>query len=144
MLRAIELAKLAAKQDEVPVGAVIVQNNKIIGEGFNQNIGLKDPIAHAEIIAIKEACLNLNHHRLDHCDIYISLEPCIMCFGAISMGKIRRIYYAASDSKFGSIERAGLSIFKNNISAYHLPECYSGFGESESKEILKDFFKSKR
>lgn len=141
MLAAIEQAKKAVDHDEVPVGAILVKDGEIISKNFNRNISLKDPTAHAEILVMREASEKLGSHRLDGCDIYITLEPCAMCAAAISLAKIRRVYYAASDEKFGAIETGLMS---KTSSCYHRPEIYSGFCEADSVKLLKDFFKNKR
>ncbi len=141
MLAALEQAKKAIIQDEVPVGAVLVKNGEIISGDFNRNLSLKDPTAHAEILVMREASQILGSHRLDDCDIYVTLEPCAMCAAAISLAKVRRIYYAASDAKFGVIENGQM---ERSSSCYHRPEIYSGFCADESAKLLKDFFKEKR
>ena len=132
MLEALNQAKKALEFDEVPVGAVIVQDNQIIATGFNQNRQKCDPTAHGEIIALKMACEIKKSSKLENCDIYITLEPCAMCLIALSYARIRRIYYGANDEKFGA---------KN---AYFKSEFYSGICADESKIILKNFFKNKR
>lgn len=142
MKAALEQAKLAFAKDEVPVGAVIVCDGKIIASAFNQNIALNDPTAHAEILALRQAAKTKDSARLDDCDLYVTLEPCAMCAAAISWSKIKRIYYAASDEKFGAIESQS-SIFHSS-SAYFKPEIYSGISEIEAKKLLQDFFKLKR
>lgn len=142
MAEALLEAKKAFDKNEVPVGAIIVENNQIIARAHNQNIELCDPSAHAEILALRLAAASKNSSRLENCDIYITLEPCFMCVSAISLAKIRRIYYAASDEKFGAIEH-GKNIFNQNF-AYHKPEIYSGFYETESRELLQNFFKNLR
>lgn len=139
---AFEQAELAFKNDEVPVGAVIVENNKIIASSHNKNLTLRDATAHAEIVAIREATLSKDSARLDNCDIYVTLEPCTMCAAAISLSRIRRVYYAASDEKFGAVENGGK--FFNSKSCHHKPEVYSGISESRSQKLLIDFFKTKR
>lgn len=142
MEEALNEARLAFKNDEVPVGAVIVKDKKIISRAFNENVRLKDPTAHAEVLVIKRACKKLNSHRLDGCDLYVTLEPCQMCASIISLSHINRLYYGAADSKFGGVEN-GVKIF-NSSSCHHKPEIYSGFCESESKNLLKEFFQAKR
>ncbi len=142
MEEAINQAKLAFDNQEVPVGAVVVENGKIISATFNQNIKLHDPTAHAEILAIRNAAKFKNSPRLDNCDIYITLEPCAMCAAAISLARIRRVYYALSDEKFGAIEN-GVNFFSNK-NCHHKPEIYSGISELESKNLLQNFFKNKR
>ena len=142
MEEALKEARLAFKNDEVPVGAVIVKDGEIISRAFNKNVRLKDPTAHAEVLAIRRACKKLNSHRLDGCDLYVTLEPCQMCASIISLSHINRLYYGTADSKFGGVEN-GVKIF-NSPSCHHKPEIYSGFCESESKNLLKEFFQAKR
>lgn len=142
MEAALEQARLAFENDEVPVGAVIVENGKIIASAFNSNLTEKDPTAHAEILTIRKAAEIKATSRLDNCDLYVTLEPCAMCAAAISLARIRRVYYAASDEKFGAVEN-GARIFASS-SCHHQPEIYSGISEEESKKLLRDFFKSKR
>lgn len=141
MLAALEMAKKAIEFDEVPVGAILVRNGEILASDFNRNISLKDPTAHAEILVIRKSCEILNSHRLDDCDLYVTLEPCAMCISAISLAKIRRVYYAASDVKFGAIENGLISRIQG---CYHRPEIYSGFYEKDSVDLLKRFFQNKR
>ena len=142
MNEALIQAKIAFEKDEVPVGAVVVKNGEIIAKAFNQNITLNDPSAHAEILAMRQAAKFLDSHRLDDCDLYVTLEPCAMCAAAISWAKIKRIYFGAADEKFGAIEN-GVRLF-NHQTHYHRPEVYSGFCEEESKMLMQDFFKNKR
>jgi tRNA(adenine34) deaminase len=139
---ALRQAKIAFEKDEVPVGAVIVENGKIIAATHNQNLYLKDPTAHAEILALREAAKIKNSPRLDECDLYVTLEPCAMCASAIALARIRRVYYAASDQKFGAVEN-GAQIFSSS-SCFHRPEIYSGIAEEDAKELMIKFFKSKR
>ena len=143
MDQALEQAEIAFKKDEVPVGAIIVDKNKqIIAQSYNQNISLKDPTAHAEILVIRTACLLKNSHRLDGCDLYVTLEPCAMCAAAISLARIERLYYAVPDSKFGAVEN-GTKFFSNR-SCYHKPQIYSQIGYDKSIKLLKKFFSKKR
>lgn len=142
MAEALAQAKLAFEKDEVPIGAVIVENGKIIAKSYNQNIALKDPTAHAEMLALRQAALIKDSPRLDGCDIYVTLEPCSMCASAISLARIRNVYYGLSDKKFGGIEN-GPRIFTSS-SCHHKPEVYSSIAEEESKNLLVKFFKSKR
>ncbi len=135
-------ARLAFEQGEVPVGAVMVKNNQIIAAAYNQNIALQDSTAHAEILAIREANKILKTHRLDDCDLYVTLEPCPMCAAAISLARIRRLYYAASDAKSGGVE-VGAKIFSHK-QCHHRPEIYSGINALESEKLLKTFFIQKR
>ena len=138
MLAALEQAKIAFEKDEVPVGAVVVENDKIIAAAFNQNKKLNDPTAHAEILALRMAAQSKNSSRLDGCDVYVTLEPCAMCAAAMSLAKIKNIYYAAADKKFGAIENV------KNVFSCHSPEIYSGICEQESQELMVNFFKQKR
>lgn len=142
MQLALEQAKIAFAKDEVPVGAIIVENGQIIAATHNQNRILSDPTAHAEMLALKQAAEFKKSPRLDGCDLYVTLEPCAMCAAAISLAKIRRIYYAASDKKFGAVEN-GINFFSSE-SCFFKPEIYSGILEEDSKKLLLDFFKSKR
>jgi tRNA(adenine34) deaminase len=139
---ALNQAKIAFEQGEVPVGAVIVKDNQIIAAAYNQNITLKDSTAHAEILAIKKANQILKTHRLDNCDLYVSLEPCPMCAGAISLAKIKRVYYGASDIKSGGVEN-GAKVFSHK-QCHHKPEIYSGIGALEAEKLMKEFFAEKR
>lgn len=142
MDEALRQARIASEKNEVPIGSVIVENGKIIASTHNQNLTLSDPTAHAEILAIRQATEIKNSSRLDGCDIYSTLEPCAMCASAISLARIKRVYYAASDQKFGAVEN-GAKIF-SSTSCHHRPEVYSGIAAEESKKLLKDFFKTKR
>lgn len=141
---AIEKAKEAAANDEVPVGAVIVDSKtgKVIAAAGNRTVDAKDPTAHAEILAIKIACKKMKEARLPDCDMYVTLEPCPMCAQAISFARIRRLYYGAADIKGGGVEN-GPRIF-NSSSCHHKPEIYSGINIEETVKLLKDFFKSRR
>jgi tRNA(adenine34) deaminase len=138
---ALEEAKKALTKNEVPVGAVIVKNNKIISRAHNLVVALNDPTAHAEMLVIKDAAKKLGTPRLDDCDIYITLEPCAMCTAAISLAKIKRIFYCVNDEKFGAIES---NPFFYNGSAYFRPESYSNINSEESQILLRQFFQNKR
>lgn len=143
MLKAFEEAHAAAARGEVPVGAVIVSAAGIVlASAGNRTLELKDPTAHAEMLVIRRAAKNLGSERLIDCDLYITLEPCAMCAGAISFARLRRIYFAAGDEKMGAVEN-GPRYFSQNT-CHHKPEVYSGIGEAESQTLLKDFFKSRR
>lgn len=143
MKQAIILAKKAKSHEDVPIGAVIVRDNKIMARGENQVQKKKNPILHAEIIAINRACKKLGTKFLDGCDIYISLEPCAMCATAISFARINNVYYAASDEKGGGISsnakvyETDRHLWKPNV--IQVPE-YAG----ESASLLKDFFAERR
>ncbi len=142
MDEALTLAKQAASLNEVPVGAIIVKNNEIIGRGHNRTIIDHDPCGHAEIIAIREAAIYLKNSRLNGCDIWVTLEPCAMCAGAISHARLNRVYYAANDPKGGAIA-SGPTLF-NQDTIHHKPEIYSGIRADKSAAMLKDFFRSQR
>lgn len=139
---ALREAKRAFDKDEVPIGAVIIHNNKVIAKAFNQTEMLHDPTAHAEMIAITSAANYLNTKNLSDCDLYVTIEPCAMCAGAILLAKIRTVYFGSFETKFGA---AG-SIFNilGTKKYNHSPEVYSGLMEMESKYLLQEFFKSKR
>lgn len=142
MSEAIKLAQFAYKNKEVPVGAVIVQNNRIIGKGYNQVELMDDPTAHAEMIAISSACSTLKQKYLTNCTLYVTLEPCPMCSGAIVWSKLSRVVFGAIDEKAGA---AG-SIFNiiSNNKLNHNAEVIQGIMEYDCKNLLQSFFKDKR
>jgi len=142
MQSAIALAKKAAEIGEVPVGAVVVCDGKIIASAHNLVEKKKDPTAHAEILAIRAAAEILNSPRLTNCDLYVTLEPCAMCAQAISLARIRRLYFGAYDEKGGGVEN-GARIFSHST-CHHKPEIYGGIAEAECAKLLKDFFADKR
>lgn len=142
MRRALELAQEAALTGEVPVGAAVVCGGRIVGEGYNLTRTDKDPTAHAEVVAIRKAAAALGDERLSACDLYVTLEPCAMCAGAISHARIGRLYYAASDPKGGAVEH-GARVFAQE-QCLHAPEVYSGMGEEEAAELLRGFFRERR
>ena len=142
MEHALEEAHLASKRGEVPVGAVLVYKGEIIARNGNRTLADKDPSAHAEILVIREGAKKLNNERLYDCDLYVTLEPCPMCAGAISFARIKRLYFGASDPKSGAIE-SGVRFF-SDATCHHKPEVYSGILESDCALILKTFFKTKR
>jgi tRNA(adenine34) deaminase len=131
MQEALKLAKTAFEEDEVPIGAVVTCNNKIIGKGYNQVIKLSDPTAHAEILAITAACNFLGSAYLDKCTLYVTLEPCMMCIGALREAQIQRLVYGAAD-------------LANRKAQANLFEIKSGIMEDEASVLLKTFFKKKR
>ncbi len=138
---AFKEAEKALKKGEVPVGAVIVKDGKIIGRGHNQRIERKNALYHAEIVAIEDACKNIGSWRLDGCEMYITLEPCVMCAGAIMQSRIKKVLFGAKDDKGGavisqySLFSDGKLPFKIGFEFVECPEC---------SQILKDFFKKKR
>lgn len=142
MYAALQEAEKAYEQDEVPIGAVIVHNNRIIGRGFNQSDKLNDPTAHAEMIAITAAANNLQSRILEECDLYITVEPCVMCAGAILLSRIRSIYFGTFESKFGACGSLFNIIESGKYN--HKPNLYSGIYSDESKSLLENYFRKKR
>ncbi len=142
MQEALALARAAAGAGEVPVGAVITRNGAIIASASNAMRAGNDPTAHAEMVAIRLAAAVLGNQRLDGCDLWVTLEPCAMCAGAISHARIARLYYAAADPKGGAVENGPR--FFNQPTCHHAPELYSGLGEAEAAVLLRDFFLSRR
>ncbi len=142
MRAALAAARAAALAGEVPVGAVIVQDGQIIATAANAPRALIDPTAHAEILAIRAAAVVLGRDRLDGCDLWVTLEPCAMCAGAISHARIDRLYYAADDAKGGAIAHGPR--FFTQPTCHHRPEVYAGIGEGEAAALLKDFFAARR
>ncbi|MGC5778516.1 nucleoside deaminase [Methylobacterium sp. NFXW15] len=139
---AFEAARRAAQEGEVPVGAVIVKEGRVVAVAHNRPRTLRDPTAHAEILAIRAACQALDDERLTGCDLYVTLEPCPMCAGAISFARIRRVYYGARDPKGGGVEQ-GPRVF-NQPTCHHAPDVYGGFREAEAADLLRDFFAARR
>ncbi|CAJ0886316.1 tRNA-specific adenosine deaminase [freshwater sediment metagenome] len=137
-----EAARAAAAAQEVPVGAVIMRDGAIIATGANRTLRDKDPTAHAEMIAIRDACRALGSERLPECDLYVTLEPCAMCAAAISFARIRRLYFCADDPKGGAVEHGPR--FFSQPTCHHAPEVYGGIRESEAAAMLRDFFQSRR
>jgi tRNA(adenine34) deaminase len=142
MLEALALARRAGECGEVPVGAVVVKDGVVIGEGHNLTRTEHDPTAHAEIVALREAARHFGSERLTGCDLYVTLEPCAMCAGAISHARIARLTYGASDPKGGAVER-GARVFEQE-QCLHAPEVVAGIGEVESAELLREFFAGRR
>jgi tRNA(adenine34) deaminase len=139
---ALEEAAAAAERGEVPVGAVMVRNGEILARDGNRTLELSDPTAHAEVLVIRAACAALHSQRLPECDLYVTLEPCAMCAGAISFARIRRLYYGAGDEKGGAVDH-GTRFFSQPI-CHHAPEIYAGIGERQSAALLKTFFQGRR
>ena len=142
MQQALALARAAAEAGEVPIGAVVVRDGAVIGQGGNSPRTDHDPTAHAEIAAIRDAAKALGNERLEGCELWVTLEPCAMCAGAISHARIARLYYAASDPKGGAVEH-GARVFEHE-QCLHRPEVYSGMGEAEAAELLRAFFQERR
>lgn len=144
MQRALELARQAALEDEVPIGAVIVdpEEDKIIAEAYNQSEHILDATAHAELAAIQKACRKLGQNRLRGMDLYVTLEPCTMCAGAISFARIENLYFGAYDAKGGAVA-SGVR-FYDAPTCHHRPTVRGGILEEECGQLLKDFFRNKR
>jgi tRNA(adenine34) deaminase len=142
MQEALALARAAAEAGEVPVGALVIKDGRIIGKGANRPIGTHDPTAHAEIIAMREAAVALGTDRLTGCDLWVTLEPCAMCAGAIAHARIGRLYYGASDAKGGAVEH-GPRLFEQ-ATIHHRPEVYGGICEDQAVALLKAFFGTRR
>ena len=143
MAIAIAEAEAAAKRGEVPVGASIVSpSGEILARAGNRTLELKDPTAHAEMLVLRQAATRLGSERLTDCDLYVTLEPCAMCAGAISHARIRRVYFGADDPKMGAIEHGPR--FFTQATCHHAPEVYGGIGGEASAQILRDFFKARR
>jgi tRNA(adenine34) deaminase len=139
---ALKTAKNAGKAGEVPIGCVIVRDYEVIATAANRTLTDRDPTAHAEILAIRQAAEAIGTERLVECDLYVTLEPCTMCAGAISLARIRRLYYGAADPKGGAVE-SGVRFFASTT-CHHAPEVYSAVGETEAASLLKEFFKVRR
>ncbi len=142
MTIALEEAQAAAARGEVPVGAVIVQDGKIVARAGNRMRELGDPTAHAEMHVIRAAASSIGSERLTGCDLYVTLEPCPMCAAAISFARIRRLYFGADDPKGGAVEN-GVRLF-GDPSCHHAPEVYAGLSASQSAQMLREFFKARR
>ena len=142
MMRALELAQWAAAAGEVPVGAVVARNGEIVSEAHNSPRALSDPTAHAELLAIRRAAEALGAERLAGCDLYVTLEPCAMCAGAIAHARIARLYYGAPDPKGGAVEH-GARVFEQP-QCLHKPQVYAGIGEGEAAALLREFFAARR
>ena len=142
MNEAMKLAKLAYEEGEIPVGAIIVCRNKIIAKAYNQTEKLTDVTAHAEILAITSAANALGAKYLTECKMYVTLEPCAMCASAISISRIRRVYFCLEDKKSGGFINGPKLIYSNNL--HHKPKFYYGFKENVFLNLMKNFFKKKR
>ena len=142
MSRALELAAAAAAAGEVPVGAVVVREGEIVGEAHNAPRELADPTAHAELLAIRRAAQALGSERLEGCELWVTLEPCAMCAGAIVHARVGKLYYAAPDPKGGAVEH-GARVFEQP-QCLHRPEVYPGIGEAQAAALLRAFFAARR
>ena len=139
---ALKAAENARKSGEVPIGCVIVLDNKVIATAANRTLSDRDPTAHAEILAIRQATAVVGSERLIDCDLYVTLEPCTMCAGAVSLARIRRLYYGAADPKCGAVD-SGVRFFAQPT-CHHAPQVYSAVGESEAATLLREFFQERR
>jgi len=139
---ALAEATAAAERNEVPVGAVIICRGDVVASAGNRTIELRDPTAHAEILAIREAARSIGSERLTDCDLHVSLEPCAMCAAAISFARIRRLYFGAADPKGGAVEN-GVRFF-GSPNCHHRPEVYGGISENKSASLLRTFFANRR
>ena len=142
MQRALELARAAEEAGEVPIGAVVVRDGRIIGEGNNRTRRDSDPTAHAEIVAIREAARALGNDRLTDCDLWVTLEPCPMCAGAMAHARIARLYYGADDPKGGGVAH-GARVF-SHPTCHHRPEIFEGLAADEAGAMLRAFFAARR
>ena len=139
---ALVQARAAAADGEVPVGCVVVRDGEVIARARNRTLADHDPTAHAEMLALRAAAAALGTERLTGCDVYVTLEPCTMCAGALSFSRIRRLYYGAADPKGGAVDN-GVRFFASP-SCHHRPEVYGGIAEQEAAELLRDFFVERR
>ncbi|MGD8781001.1 MAG: nucleoside deaminase [Ignavibacteria bacterium] len=142
MFAALQEAEQALEKEEVPIGAIVVFENKIIGRGFNQTETLKDPTAHAEMIAITAASNYLKTKFLENCDLYVTAEPCIMCAGAILLSRIKNLYFGVFEPKFGACGSIYNLVENNKYN--HKPNVYSGIYSAEAENLLRSYFNSKR
>ena len=142
MARALAQARMAVDAGEVPIGAVVVKDGAVIAAAHNAPRTRRDPTAHAELLAIRAAAKALGNERLDGCELWVTLEPCAMCAGAIAHARIGKLYYGASDPKGGAVEH-GARVFEQ-AQCLHRPEVYPGIGESESAGLLRGFFRERR
>ena len=140
---ALKEAIAARDRGEVPIGAVVVSaGGEVLARAGNRTLELRDPTAHAELLAIREACAHLGSERLVGCDLYVTLEPCAMCAAAISFARIRRLYFGAADEKGGAVEH-GPRLF-SQAACHHAPDVYGGIGEAKAAALLKAFFAARR
>jgi len=142
MRLALDRAREAGIAGEVPVGAVVTRGGEILAATANRMRTGSDPTAHAEMVALREAALAIGSSRLDECDLWVTLEPCAMCAGAIALARIGRLYFAAPDPKGGAVLH-GPRLF-SQPTCHHAPEIYAGIGEGEAAGMLRDFFRERR
>ena len=142
MAKALHLAEQAGAADEVPVGAVVVCDGEVIGEGYNQPISACDPTAHAEIVAMRNAASQINNYRLSDCDLYVTIEPCTMCVGAMVHGRIRRIVFGALEPRAGALNSQLQLMDQSHYN--HSIEVRGGVLERQCSELISSFFRQKR
>lgn len=142
MQEALRAAQRALEAGEVPVGAVVVHEGKIVGRGFNRNIAESDPTAHAEVVALREAGAAIGNHRLGGCELFATIEPCAMCAGALVHARIRRLVYGADDPKAGAVHSVMQVV--NHPSANHVMEVRKGVLAGKCAELLQEFFRARR
>jgi tRNA(adenine34) deaminase len=142
MEESLRAGRRALEAGEVPVGAVVVSEGRIVARGWNRNIGDRDPTAHAEIVAMREAAASLGNHRLSGCDLFVTIEPCAMCAGAMVHARIRRLIYGADDAKAGAVK--SVMQLLNHPELNHRVEIVSGVLAGRSAEMLQEFFRSRR
>jgi tRNA(adenine34) deaminase len=139
---ALAQARAAGEAGEVPVGCIVVRDGAVIARAGNRTLAARDPTAHAELVAIREAASALGSERLDGCDLYVTLEPCAMCAGAVAFARIRRLYYGAADPKGGAVQN-GVQFFASPT-CHHRPEVYGGLAEADASALLKEFCQARR
>jgi tRNA(adenine34) deaminase len=139
---ALAEARAAQAAGEVPIGCVVVLDGGVVARAGNRTIRDRDPTAHAELLAIRAAATTLGNERLGACDLYVTLEPCAMCAGAISFARVRRLYYGAADPKGGAVD-SGVRFFASST-CHHAPEVYGGIGEQDASTLLREFFRARR
>ena len=141
MSLAIKEAKKAKNRDEVPIGAIIVKDDKVVSRGYNLRESKQNSLKHAEIIAIDKACRKLGNFRLEECDLYVTVEPCLMCSGAIVQSRIRKVFFGACDEKYGAVTSVANAF---DIKANHKVEFEQGLCKEECERLMKDFFRELR
>ena len=139
---ALAEARAAVAAGEVPVGCVIVRGGDVLARTRNRTLAERDPTAHAEMLAIRQAAAAIGSERLVECDVHVTLEPCTMCAAALAFARIRRLYYGAADPKGGAVE-SGVRFF-SSPTCHHRPDIYGGIGEQEAATLLRDFFAARR
>src|SRR5215469_14409865 len=139
---ALDEARGAGRRGEVPVGCVIVRGGEVIARAGNRTLADRDPTAHAEMVAIRAAAATLNSERLQDCDLYVTLEPCAMCAGALAFARVRRLYYGVADPKGGAVE-SGVQFFATPT-CHHQPEIYGAMAEVDASSLLREFFRERR